>query len=587
MHKNLRSFMDQLWKEKEIIEISAEVDPNLELAEIHRRVVAEGGPALLFTRVKGSKFSVVTNLYGTVRRMEMAMGPRPEEIVQLAVQALDKLMPPKLANLWEERSWLLDVAGTGLRRVSPLKAPVLEASMQNVNLHELPVLTSWQGDGGAFFTLPLVYTQKPGTREHNLGMYRLQVFSENQTGMHWQIHKGGGFHYFEAEKANQALPVTVFLGGPPALTIAAITALPEQLPELLYASFLMGDKLNMVQVKGHAHPLVAEAEFALCGEVPPYIRKPEGPFGDHYGYYSLTHDFPVFNIHKIYHRKDAVYPATIVGIPRQEDYYIGEWMQELLAPIFPILMPGVKSLWTYAEAGFHTLCGAVVRESYFREALAHCFRILGEGQLSLTKVMLVTDVELDLKDFPRLLENILERMNPRRDLIIIHDTAMDTLDYTGRKYNQGSKAILLGLGQPVRSLPREYAGDSLNGIEKIKSYCGGCLLASGASYSSRPDLGTAIIEQGVESLENWPLVILVDDVDAIVDQTAFLWTVFTRFDPVLDIYARQNMQRNAIEYQLPIIIDARMKPEYPAALTPREDIVKKVDQRWKEYFAEN
>jgi UbiD family decarboxylases len=580
--------MEQLWKEKEIIEISAEVDPCLELAEIHRRVVAEGGPALLFTRVQGSKFPVVTNLYGTVRRMEMAMGPKPEEIVRLAVQALDKLMPPKLVNLWKERSWLLDVARTGLRRVSPPRAPILESSMQNVNLHELPVLTSWQEDGGAFLTLPLVYTEKPGTREHNLGMYRLQVFSENQTGMHWQIHKGGGFHYYEAEKANQALPVTVFLGGPPALTIAAITALPEQLPELLYASFLLGDKLDMVQIEGHAHPLVAEAEFALCGEVPPHIRRPEGPFGDHYGYYSLTHDFPVFNIQKIYHRKDAVYPATIVGIPRQEDYYIGEWMQELLAPIFPMLMPGVKSLWTYAEAGFHTLCGAVVRESYFREALAHCFRILGEGQLSLTKVMLVTDVDLDLKDFPRLLENILQRMNPGRDLIIIHDTAMDTLDYTGRKHNQGSKAILLGLGQPVRSLSREYAGGSLNGIEKIKPYCGGCLLASGASYSSRPDLGPAIIEQEAESLENWPMVILVDDVDAIGDQTAFLWTVFTRFDPVLDIYARQTMQHNAIEYQLPIIIDARMKPEYPVALlAPREDIVQRVDRRWKEYFPAN
>ena len=315
MHKNLRTFMEQLRREKEIVEISAEVDPYLEVAEIHRRVVEEGGPALLFTRVKGSKFPVVTNLFGTVRRMEMAMGPKPEAIIQSAILAMDKLMPPKMKNLWEERSWLLNIARCGLRSVPANRAPVLGASMQAVNLHELPVLTSWQDDGGAFFTLPLVYTEKPGTKEHNLGMYRLQVFSDNQTGMHWQIHKGGGFHHYEAEKANQALPVTVFLGGPPALTIAAITALPEMLPELLYASFLLGDKLNMVQVEGHAHPLVAEAEFALCGQVPPHVRKPEGPFGDHYGYYSLTHDFPVFNIQSVYHRKDAIYPATIVGIP--------------------------------------------------------------------------------------------------------------------------------------------------------------------------------------------------------------------------------------------------------------------------------
>jgi len=587
MHKNLRTFIEQLWREKEIVEIAVEVDPYLELAEIHRRVVEEGGPALLFTRLKGSKFPVVSNLFGTVRRMEMAMGPKPEEIIQRAIKAMDKLMPPKIKNLWEERSWLLNIAGCGLRNVPANRAPVLGASMPEVNLHELPVLTSWQDDGGAFFTLPLVYTEKPGSMEHNLGMYRLQVFSENQTGMHWQIHKGGGFHHYEAEKANQALPVTVFLGGPPALTIAAITALPEMLPELLYASFLLGDKLNLVEVEGHPHPLVAEAEFALCGEVPPHVRKPEGPFGDHYGYYSLTHDFPVFNVQKVYHRKDAIYPATIVGIPRQEDYYIGEWMQDLLSPIFPILMPGVKSLWTYAEAGFHTLCGAVVRESYFREALAHCFRILGEGQLSLTKVLLVTDVDLDLKDFPRLLENILQRMNPSRDLIIIHDTAMDTLDYTGRKYNQGSKAILLGLGDPVRELPLEYSGRTLPGIDKIKAYCGGCLLVSGADYTSRPNLAAEIIEHGSSALTNWPLVILVDDVNAIVNQTDFLWTVFTRFDPVLDIYAQQIMQRNVIQYQLPIIIDTRMKPEYPAALTPREDIVKRVDQRWNQLFNSN
>lgn len=584
MHKNMRTFIEQLWREKEIVEVSAEVDPYLELAEIHRRVVEEGGPALLFTRVKGSSFPVATNLYGTVRRMEMAMGPRPEEIIKRAVQVLDKLMPPGIKTLWQERSWLLDAARSGLRRVPHQRAPVLESAMENINLRHLPVLTSWQEDGGAFFTLPLVYTEKPGSREHNLGMYRLQIHSENQTGMHWQIHKGGGFHYHEAERSGKSLPVTVFLGGPPALTIAAITALPEMLPELLYASFLLGDKINVVDLDGYPHPLVAEAEFALCGEVPPGMRKPEGPFGDHYGYYSLIHDFPVFNVKRIYHRRDAIYPATVVGIPRQEDYYIGEWMQDLLSPIFPMLMPGVKSLWTYAEAGFHTLCGAVVRESYFREALAHCFRILGEGQLSLTKILLVTDVNLDLKDFPRLLESILQRFNPVRDLIIIGETAMDTLDYTGRKFNQGSKAIMLGLGEPVRELPLEYGAGPLPGINKIKPYCRGCLLVSGDSYTSQPILAEALSEQASQTVSDWPLVIVVDDADAIKNQTDFLWTVFTRFDPALDIYAQSSVQRNSLQYRLPIIIDARMKPEYPAALSPREDVVKMVEQRWKQLF---
>lgn len=584
MHKNLRSFISQLKKEKQIVEVPVEVDPYLELAEIHRRVVEDDGPALLFTRVKGSEFPVATNLFGSMPRMEMAIGSKPEKIINQAVNAMEKLMPPRFKSLWQERDWLLDVARLGMKQVPAGKAPILEKRMSPVDLNKLPVITSWQEDGGAFFTLPLVYTQKPGTKEHNLGMYRMQVYSENQTGMHWQIHKGGGFHFYEAEQRGQDLPVSVFLGGPPALVVAAITALPEPVPELLYASFLLGEKINMVQVDGHPHPLIAEAEFALCGHVPAGVRRPEGPFGDHYGYYSLVHDFPVFNIEQLYHRKDAVYPATIVGKPRQEDYYIGEWMQELISPIFPVIMPGLKAMWTYAEAGFHTLCAAVVRESYFREALAHAFRILGEGQLSLTKILLITNVEQDLTDFAHLLESILMRFNPSRDLIIIHDTAMDTLDYTGRLYNQGSKAILLGIGEPVRELPGEYHGDAIPGIKKIKAYCHGCLLVSGPAFDDDPDLAPEIIARDPAGLNNWPLVIIVDDVDEIKDQTAFLWTVFTRFDPALDIYAKQQVRQNSIQYDLPIIIDARMKGVYPAALEPREDIVKQVDRRWKELF---
>lgn len=584
MHTNLRSFMELLKKEKQIVEVKTEVDPYLEIAEIHRQVIDEEGPALLFTNVKGSRFPVVTNLFGTPRRVEMAIGPRPEEILARATRALDKLLPPKIKNLWGERDWLFSIAKSGLRGVSRDKAPVLQCRQETVNLKELPVITSWQEDGGPFVTLPLVYTEHPVTREHNLGMYRIQIFSEKQTGMHWQIHKGGGFHYHEAEQMNKPLPVSLFLGGPPALVVAAITALPEALPELLYASFLMGEKLEMVEAPGCAHRLIAEAEFAICGDVQPHVRKPEGPFGDHYGYYSLVHDFPVFDVKQVYHRRDAIYPATVVGKPRQEDYYIGEWMQDLLAPMFPLIMPGVKSLWTYGEAGFHSLAATVVRESYFREALAHAFRILGEGQLSLTKFLMVTDVSLNLKDFPRLLETVLARFNPARDLFIINNTSMDTLDYTGREFNRGSKAIMLGLGQAVRELPGEYNNGQLPGIEKIKPYCKGCLVISGAVYESEPGLPSEIIKNAKEQLAEWSLVVLVDDVDKISDQTSFLWTVFTRFDPGWDIYAEHRVKHNKIEYFGPVLIDARMKPQYPAELFASEDIAKKVSQRWNEYF---
>ncbi len=582
MHASLRSLIRQLQQEKEIIEIRTEVDPCLEMAEIHRRIIDEGGPALLFTKVKGSRFPVVTNLFGTTRRVELALGTRPEELVQKAVKALPGLLPPRLGGLWRERDWLFGFAKAGLKRVP--SGPVLDVRRSDFNLQELPALTGWQEDGGPFITLPLVYTEHPESKEHNLGMYRMQIFGPNETGMHWQIHKGGGFHYHVAEQQGKELPVTVFLGGPPAMILAAIAPLPEMLPELLFASFLMGDKLERVEVEAQAHALIAQAEFAICGRVLPGVRRPEGPFGDHYGYYSWVHDFPVFDVSQVYHRKDAIYPATVVGKPRQEDYFIGEYLQKVLAPLFPLVMPGVQDLWTYAETGFHALAGAIVRESYHREALAHAFRILGEGQLTLTKFLLLCDVPADLQEFNTFFENILARFDPARDLLIINDTSMDTLDYTGRSFNRGSKAVITGLGRPMRELPREYAGGPIAGLEKIKPYCGGCLILSGPSFAQEPELAPRLLQQAARQLGEWPLVILVDDAGQIIDRTSFLWTVFTRFDPANDIYAAAETVRNKIRYRGPVLIDARMKPWYPAELTPRQDIVEQVDRRWNELF---
>lgn len=585
MHTNLRSFLALLRKEQEIIDIYAEVDPYLELAEIHRRVIEEEGPALLFHRVKGSAFPVVTNLFGTYRRIELAFGPKPEAIIRSAVAALDKLLPPKPSALWAERGWIWDIARTGMRKVGRDRAPVLETRMDPVDMRTLPALTSWHEDGGPFITLPLVYTEHPEHGGHNLGMYRMQIYDAAQTGMHWQIHKGGGFHHYEAERRGEPLPTTVFLGGPPALIMSAIAPLPEMVPELVLASLLMGDKLNRVEVSGHPHPLVAEAEFAICGEVPPHVRRSEGPFGDHYGYYSLAHDFPVMDVKSVYHRKDAIYPATIVGKPRQEDYYIGEYLQQLLSPLFPVVMSGVREIWAYPETGVHALASARVRESYYREAIAHGFRILGEGQLTLTKFLILTDAECDLKKFDDLFERVLERFNPARDLLIVDDTSMDTLDYTGRALNKGSKAVLTGLGDPIRELPRQYEGGSLQGIDKVGVYCGGCLVVSGTSFEQDESLPARLVRDHQQELASWPIVVLVDDADHIKDQSSFLWTVFTRFNPAHDIYADAEIKYNKIRYRGPIVIDARMKPWYPGEVVPRPDIVELVDQRWKEYFA--
>jgi len=584
MHRNLRSFLELLRRENDLVTVETEVDPYLEVAEIHRRVIERGGPGLLFTRVKGGKFPVVTNLFGTRRRIELAFGPTPEQFVQQLVSVASALLPPKASELWGYRSLAFDFLKLGTRKVS--RAPVAEVVDQPAQLNELPVLTTWHEDGGPFITLPLVYTEHPETKRHNLGIYRMQVYDARTAGLHWQIQKGGGFHYQVAEQLRQPLPVTVFLGGPPALIVAAVAPLPENIPELMLASLLSGEKLKMTRDrKGGWHRLVAEAEFALVGSAPPHERKPEGPFGDHYGYYSLQHDYPVFHCDAVFHRRDAIYPATVVGKPKQEDFFLGDYLQSLLSPLFPLIMPSVRDLWTYGETGFHSLCAAVVRERYAREALVSGFRILGEGQLALTKFLLLTDTPIDLHDFPRVLEHVLARVNWETDFFIFSNTSMDTLDYTSGKVNEGSKAILMGLGDAVRDLPREFRGQLPSGVSRAEVFCAGCLVVEGPTYEKEPKRAERIAREN--SLEEWPLVILHDDASVAKSVSDFLWSTWTRFEPAGDIYAAESkVVRHHPAYRGPIVIDARKRPSLPEELIVRDDIRELVDRRWPEYFPE-
>ncbi len=582
MHLNLRTFLDLLTRENEIITIKAAVDPYLELAEIHRRVIDEGGPALLFDRVKGSRYPVVTNLFGTERRLDLAFGPKPEAMVREFVHIAESILPPKAAELWKSRSIAQDFLKLGTKRTG--RTPVTQVVDRPARLDQLPVLTTWQEDGGPFITLPLVYTENPITKKHNLGIYRMQVYDEHTTGLHWQIQKGGGFHYNEAERLNQSLPVTVFLGGPPALMLAAIAPLPEDVPELVLASLLAGQKLKLTRTPfENGHRLAAEAEFALVGHAPPHERRPEGPFGDHYGYYSLLHDYPVFKVDAVYHRRDAIYPATVVGKPRQEDFFIGDYLQKLLSPLFPLVMPSVRDLWTYGETGFHSLCAAVVRERYGREALVSGFRILGEGQLSLTKFLILTDTSQELRDFPRLLEHVLARFRPETDLFVFSNVSMDTLDYTSGKVNEGSKAIMLGLGDAVRELPREFRGTLPGFVSRAELFCGGCLVLQGASFAEDDTLAMRVASD--PAFAEWPLIVLHDDAGVARSSPDFLWATWTRFEPAADIYSAQtSVQRHHLVYKAPVVIDARTKPGFPDELIVRDDTRELVDRRWQEYF---
>ncbi len=582
MHPDLRSFLQTLRKENELIEISAEVDPYLEIAEIHRRVIEERGKALLFTNVKNSSFPVATNLFGTVKRIELAFGPKPQEFVRRAVEMVESIIPPTPRKLWSFRDVGLKGLKLGTKRVG--HGPVLEAKQSPPDLEKIPFIQLWPEDGGYFNTLPLVYTESPTSGKHNLGIYRMQRYGPTTTGMHWQIGKGGGFHYFEAEQRGQSLPVTVFLGGPPALIISAIAPLPEDVPELMLASLLADGKIRTVDdPRSGRHRLLADVEFAFCGHVPPIQRKPEGPFGDHYGYYSLTHDYPVFHVDAIYHRKDAIYPATVVGKPRQEDFFIGDYLQELLSPLFPVVMPAVRDLWSYGETGFHSLAAAVVKERYAREALSAGFRILGEGQLSLTKFLMLTDVRCDLRDFRSLLETVLERIEWHRDLFIFSQTAFDTLDYASGKINHGSKAIMIGTGEKRRELARKFQGPLPDGVTHAEPFSGGCLVIQGPSYSDEKDLASRIAESG--AFDDWQLIVLHDNIEFARATDKFLWATWTRFDPASDIYAREvDVRNNHIGYTAPVVIDARMKPWYPREVEPHPDTIKLVDGRWREYF---
>ena len=577
---DLRAFIDRLRHDGDLVTIDARVDPHLEVAEIHRRVIAAGGPALLFTNVAGKPFRLVTNLFGTPRRAQLAFGDRPLQLIKRLVHLAETILPPTPSALWGAR----DVGGAllkvGMKRART--APVVDRLVPAA-LDQLPAITSWPEDGGPFITLPLVYTTHPARPGHNLGMYRMQVYDRQTTGMHWQIGKGGGFHYAVAEAQGRSLPVTVFLGGPPALILSAIAPLPENVPELMLASLIAGQKLPQVHGRG-PHPLIGSAEFALMGEVPPRARRPEGPFGDHYGYYSLQHDYPVFQVTQMAHRADAIFPATVVGKPRQEDFFIGDLLQELLSPLFPLVMPAVDALWSYGETGYHSLSAAVVKQRYRREAIGSAFRILGEGQLSLTKFLLVTDRPVDLKDFRATLEHILERTNPETDLYVFSNLSMDTLDYTGPTVNEGSKGVLFGLGEPVRSLPRQFNGPLPIGVARAEVFCGGCLVLSAPPYTQ--ETAAAVRLAADPALASWPLVVLSDDAArAARSEMNFLWTTFTRFEPGADIAsAGQRIVRNHIAHRAPLVIDARMKPTYPKELFADEATSRLVTERWTEYF---
>jgi UbiD family decarboxylase len=581
--RSTHQFVQALQREKELYVFSEEVDPYLELAEIQRQVVAKKGPALLFTNVKGTQFPVATNLYGSEKRIHLAFGDKPVQTIQRLTRLVKELLPPKLGTLWREKSLGLLPFLVGLKKVS--RPSVLANRLNGKGLLDLPNFVSWPEDGGPFVTLPLVYTQSRSTGKGNLGMYRIQLFDEKTAGMHIQIHRGGGFHHHEAEKEGSILPAHVYVGGPPALTIAAVAPLPEEIPELVFASFLMGEKLRISKDKNISpYPIVADADFAIIGNIPAGKRRLEGPFGDHYGYYSLAHEYPYLDVTSIHYRKDAIWAATVVGRPPQEDHYIAEFLQDLLSPLFPLVMPQVINVWAYEESGVHSLASAIVKERYYKEAFTGALRIMGEGQLSLTKCLLITNERINLKNFSETFKTIVERCDTETDVHIFSHISQDTLDYTSGKVNKGSKMLILGVsetGEPkYKNLPKTFDRSFRNqSFSNPHVFMPGVLVVEGKSYGTeKEELPKRLLE---EDLSGFRFVFLVDDArDASKSDHDFIWTIFTRMEPARDVYSKQIIENNHIRHIAPLVVDARMKPWIPKVLVPLEETVKRVDEKF-------
>jgi 4-hydroxy-3-polyprenylbenzoate decarboxylase len=540
-----------------LLRIEREVDPDLEMAQIHRRVFRAKGPALYFAHVRGCRFPMASNLFGTIERARFIFRDTLESVRRLIELRVDP------SALWKHplryRSLPMTLLHTRPRKVTggPLFANQIAAS-------ELPQLRSWPDDAGAFITLPEVYTEdpeQPGHRFSNLGMYRVQLSGgtyekDREVGLHYQLHRGMGVHHTAALKRGESLRVNVYVGGPPALTIAAMMPLPEGMPELAFAGALGGRRVHLADQKDWPLPICADADFCILGEIHPGELKPEGPFGDHLGYYSLRHDFPVLHVRHVYHRNDAVWPFTVVGRPPQEDSIFGELVHDLTGPLIPTVLPGVRAVNAVDAAGVHPLLLAIGSERYVpfaersepQELLTQASALLGQGQLSLAKYLLIVaendDPTLQVTDVPAFFCHLLERVDWQRDLHFHTRTTIDTLDYSGTSLHRGSKVVIAAVGSQKRTLPTTIPTDLHlpDRFSEPRVVLPGVLAIRAPAHVTTSDgvasdLGAFCASFSPTAvLCAFPLVVLVDDSEFCArNLDNFLWVTFTRSNPAQDI----------------------------------------------------
>ena len=597
-YRNLTDCVNDLEQSGNLIRVNEEVDANLEAAEIHRRVYQSGGPAILFDNVKGCEFPMVSNLFGTLERAKYIFRDAFENVqraIQLKVDPGEALRQPL-------KYWRAPFVALQMRPKAVRTGPVMK---HRTSLSSLPQLKSWPDDGGAFVTLPQVYSEdvrSPGLMKSNLGMYRVQIsgnqFAVNrEVGMHYQIHRGIGVQHKAAMDAGKPFHVNVFVGGNPAMTVAAVMPLPEGMSELTFAGALAGHRIQMVK-QTNAAAIYAQADFCISGTIDPQRQLPEGPFGDHLGYYSLTHNFPVLNVKSVYHRKNAIWPFTVVGRPPQEDTVFGELIHELTGPVIPTVLPGIKAVNAVDASGVHPLLLAIGSERYVpyrptdrpQELLTQANAVLGQGQMSLAKFLWIIDEacdpQLDIDDIETFFLRMLERVDWKRDLHFQTKTTIDTLDYSGSGLNQGSKVVIAAVGPRVRELPKEIPSSlSLPDGFRDPQVCIPGVLAISAPKSSSGDRDDMIRRSFCDNfsadspISRFPLVLLVDDSEFTARSlNNFLWTVFTRSNPAVDIDGIDaSIQDKHWGCGGSLVIDARVKSHHAPPLIENPEISKRVD----------
>ncbi len=594
-YKSLKECVADLERNGQLIRIEQEVDPNLEAAEIHRRVFQAGGPAVYYANVKGSRFPMVSNLFGTKERVHFIFRKTlraVERVVAMKVDPMQYMFKP-----WE---YLLaaKTAITMLPRPA-WSGPVLQ---NQCRISDIPQQKSWPDDGGAFLTLPQVYTEEPGTTnamKSNLGMYRIQLSGneyepDKEIGMHYQIHRGIGVHHAKAIELGEPLKVNIFIGGPPAMNVAAVMPLPEGLSEIMFAGALGGRNIPLRREKGKL-PIHVNADFCITGTVDLHKRKPEGPFGDHLGYYSLAHDFPVLNVERVYHRKDAIYPFTVVGRPPQEDTMFGELIHELTGDVIPTVLPGIKAVHAVDASGVHPLLLAIGSERYVpyeerrrpQELLTQAHAILGQGQLSLAKYLLMAadqdDPHLDIHDIEAFFAHILQRVDWTRDLHFQTCTTIDTLDYTGSGLNEGSKVVIAAVGNPKRELPIEMDSelDLPDGFSNPKLCMQGILAVQSPKHEDHDDAANRFCNyfDKNHAINQFPLILLVDDSDFCARTlNNWIWATFTRSNPAMDIHGiGAFVAHKHWGCRGSMVIDARYKSYQAPPLIEDPAVTNKVD----------